>query len=101
MKYPLRELPPQDYHRQLQGPLISRRALLATSVEEVDLMAQLVQREEERQQREECSREEYCQEREEYRRREWEEYRREQEECRREQVEYRTLIAQILELLRR
>ena len=34
-KYPLRELhvPRQDYHRQLQGPPISRRAL-TTTVEE-------------------------------------------------------------------
>ena len=29
-KYPLRELPRQDYHRQLQGPPISRRALTTT-----------------------------------------------------------------------
>ena len=29
-KYPLRELPSQDYHRQLQGPPISRRALTTT-----------------------------------------------------------------------
>ena len=30
MKYPLRELPCQDYHRQLEGPPISRRALTTT-----------------------------------------------------------------------
>ena len=32
-KYPLRELPRQDYSRQLQGPPISRRALLTTIIE--------------------------------------------------------------------
>ena len=32
-KYPLRELPPQDYHRQLQGPPISWRALTTTAEE--------------------------------------------------------------------
>ena len=34
IKYQLRELPHQDYRRQLQGPPISWRALLTTSVEE-------------------------------------------------------------------
>ena len=33
-EYQLRELPRQDYRRQLQGPLISQRALLTTTVEE-------------------------------------------------------------------
>ena len=33
-KYSLRELTSQDYHRQLQGPTISRRAL-TTTIEEV------------------------------------------------------------------
>ena len=32
-KYPLGELPPQDYHRQFQGPPISRRALTTTTEE--------------------------------------------------------------------
>ena len=34
MKYQLRELPNQDYRRQLQGPPISRRALLTATIEE-------------------------------------------------------------------
>ena len=33
-EYQLRELPHQDYHRQLQGPPISQRALLTTTIEE-------------------------------------------------------------------
>ena len=33
-EYQLRELPRHDYRRQLQGPPISGRALLTTSVEE-------------------------------------------------------------------
>ena len=37
-KYLLRELPSQDYHRQLQGPPISRRAL-TTLVEEAAHMS--------------------------------------------------------------
>ena len=32
--YQLRELPRQDYRRQLQGPPISRKALLTTTIEE-------------------------------------------------------------------
>ena len=72
MKYPLRELPRQDCHRQLKGPPISRRAL-TTTVEEATqgetnttngldhlaaLVAQLTQRQEddrrEREQREQA-----------------------------------------------
>ena len=34
-EHQLRELPPQDYRRQLQGPPISQRALLTISLEEV------------------------------------------------------------------
>ena len=33
MEYQLRELPLQDYRRQLQGPPISRRALITTTIE--------------------------------------------------------------------
>ena len=65
-----------NYHRQLQGPPITSRALLTTSVEEADLRARLVQREEERQQQEE-----ECRQREERRQ---EEYQREQEDYHRE-----------------
>ena len=95
-KYPLGELLRKDYRQQLQGPPISRRALLTTSVEEAThesvaatleereatqeetnvttemdqlaaLMAELAQCQEERQQRDE-------------------DYRREQERC---QEDYR------------
>ena len=78
-EYQLRELPRQDYCRKLDGPLISRRALFTTTIEEATheslaaafeemettqgetnmitgldqlaaLMVQIVQRQEERQQ---------------------------------------------------
>ena len=81
-EYQLRELPRQDYRRQLQGPPILQRALLTTTIEEAihesvattfeemedtqgetnmttgldqlaALMAHIVQRQEERQQRDE------------------------------------------------
>ena len=96
-EYQLRELPREDYHPQLQGPPISRRALLTTSVKEatdksvaatfeekeatqgemnmstrVDqlatLMAQIVHRQEEHWQREEEHRREQEQYQEEYHR---------------------------------
>ena len=102
-EYQLRDLPHQDYCRQLQGQSISRRALLATTIEEAThesiagtfeereatqgetnmttgldqlaaLMAQIVQCQEERQQREE----EYHQEQD---RREEERQQRDEEYC--------------------
>ena len=110
-KYQLRELPHQDYHRQLQGLPISRRALLTTTIEEAThesvavkfeereatqeetnmttgldqlaaRMAQIVQRQEERQQREK----DYHREQEEERQQRDEKYHRQQDAKHREQL---------------
>ena len=115
-KYSLRELPDQDYCRQLQGPSISLRALTTTVKEgtqgktnmttELDwliaLMAQLAQHQDKRDQQEEerWQREEERQRREEEHQQQEKEYRQErqqreeerrqrEEEYRREQAEYR------------